>query len=123
MAHEPTALGMLIRAQREALGFSQHKLARLAGTPNTQIMRIESGFIVQPRSKLLQTLAAVLGIPAADLFAAAGYGIPSELPSFRPYLRAKYQNLPPEALAELHRTFAALAEKYGTEGPAPGEDE
>ena len=61
----------------------------------------------------------------ADLYAAAGYPTPTELPSFTPYLRSKYGGLPPEARAELQETFQRLSEKYGYDGdgPADGEDE
>ena len=46
-----------------------------------------------------------------------------ELPSFRPYLRAKYHDLPPDAITELERNFADIARRYGTDGPQDGEDE
>ena len=46
-----------------------------------------------------------------------------ELPSFRPYPRTKYRDLPPEAVAEIESVFDRLAREYRLEGPRDGEDE
>ena len=35
----------------------------------------------------------MLGISGADVFALAGYTVPSDLPTLRPYLSAKYRGL------------------------------
>lgn len=125
MTNSATPLGHMIRARREALGLTQRQVAERIGSTEsgTTVGRIESGFIRQPGVETLSGLAEALGLPMADLFTAAGYAVPSELPSFRPYMRAKYRDLPPEALAELDRTFTDIARRYGTAWPAPGEDE
>lgn len=61
----------------------------------------------------------------ADLYDAAGFELPTELPSFTPYLRTKYRDLPPAARAELQQSFAQIAHRYGYRpgGPRSGEDE
>jgi transcriptional regulator with XRE-family HTH domain len=125
MTNSEAQLGQPIRQRREDLGLSQRQLGERIGSTGsgTTIMRIESGEIANPRVDVLTALAEALDLPSADLFAAAGYAVPNELPSFRPYLRAKYQDLPPEAVTELEDTFADIAKRYGTNGPAPGEDE
>lgn len=123
MSNSAVTLGQLVRDNREKLGLSLRQLGQRIGTTDTTVMRIESGEIANPRGDVLRALAEALDLTSADLFASAGYAVPTELPSFRPYLRAKYHELPPEALAELDRTFADIAKKYGTDGPRDGEDE
>lgn len=123
MTNSKTTLGQLVRDRREALGLSLRQLGQRIGTTDTTVMRIESGEIANPRGEVLRALAEALEVPSADLFAAAGYTIPTELPSFRPYLRTKYGELPDQALRELERNFADIAKRYGSTEPAPGEDE
>jgi hypothetical protein len=65
----------------------------------------------------------VLGIPAADLFATTDWLPRKELPTFRPYMRAKYKELPDEAVTEMEAYLSQLANKYGLRGPVGGEDE
>jgi transcriptional regulator with XRE-family HTH domain len=73
----------------------------------------------------LKRLAAALELPAADLYSAAGIELPTELPTFSPYLRARYRGLPESAQQELQRSFDRIASKYGydPDGPQPGQDE
>lgn len=123
MSNSESTLGQLIRQRRSVLGLSLYQLGERTGITDTTIMRIESGKTANPRGEVLRALAEALELPLADLFAAAGYAAPRELPSFRPYLRAKYKDLPPQAVTELEITFADIARRYGTRGPAPGEDE
>jgi hypothetical protein len=49
----------------------------------------------------------------------------SDLPLPRPYLRAKYPDLPPEAVEQAERYLTRLMRQHGVvaDGPAPGEDE
>ena len=54
------------------------------------------------------------------------YWLPKdELPSFTPYLRSKYRDMPLEARKEIEQSFGEIAKKYGYDGsgPLPGEDE
>lgn len=63
---------------------------------------------------------------AADLFAVAGYSTPQDVPTLRPYLRAKYGVLPESAIAEVEAYLTAVAAQYGgvaAGGPLNGEDE
>lgn len=73
----------------------------------------------------LQALATALDLELADLYSAVGYSSAESLPSFTPYLRSKYGDLPAPAQAELAQSFQHIAHKYGYDanGPAPGEDE
>ncbi len=122
--NEPTQLGAAITARRQALGLSMYELARRSGVHRSRILRIESGEARHPDPRTLSGVAAALGIPSADLFALAGYKSTRELPTFRPYLRTKYGQLPADALRKLERYFERIAAEYGDhDGPAAGEDE
>ena len=118
-------LGRRLRARREELELSLRDLERLAGVDNGTIVRIEQGMFTAPAPDKLSRLADALGLTLADVFALADYAAPSQLPSFQPYLRSKYRDLPPEAVEQLERSFQRLAKRHGldTAGPAPGEDE
>ena len=116
-------LGAFLRHQREAKGLSTRDVAAVVGVDQAQIVRLEQGHVASPKADVLAGIADYLDLPLADVFGLAGYAAPKELPSFRPYLRAKYHNLPPNAVAELEQTFARIARKYGTTGPVDGEDE
>lgn len=119
------ALARLFKQTREALGLSAREVARRAEITDSNVVRLEQGAIPNPRPDTLKALADVLGLDLADVYAAAGYVQPKGLPSFTPYLRSKYADLPAEARQELETSFARIADKYGfdADGPKPGEDE
>jgi transcriptional regulator with XRE-family HTH domain len=118
-------LGDRLRARREALELSLRDLERASGVDNGTIVRIEQGAFAAPRPDKLSRLADALGLSLADVFALAEYSVPSELPTFAPYLRSKYRDLPAPAVEELERSFQQIAKRHGfdPEGPAVGEDE
>ncbi len=118
-------LGQTLRTRREELGLSQRQLAAQAGVNDATIVRIEHGEFNAPAPDKLSRIAAALGLPLADVFALADYVVPSELPSFQPYLRSRYSDLPKDAIDDLDRAFARIVEKHGyrPDGPADGEDE
>ena len=120
---EAADLGNTLRDKRQQAGLSAREVARRAGVSAGTVTRIELGQIPRPQPDSLRAIAAVLDIPAADLFAATDWPSLQELPSFKPYLRAKYADLPPDAIAELENHFQAIAKQYGTDGPQDGEDE
>jgi transcriptional regulator with XRE-family HTH domain len=120
---EAQKLADLLRMKRETLGLSAHEVARRAGVNVGTVTRIELAQIPSPRPESLTAIGDVLGIPAADLFAVADWLPRKELPTFRPYLRAKYRELPDEAIAEIEGFLTQLARKHGVGGPADGEDE
>lgn len=118
-------LGRRLRQRRQQLGLSQRELGRRAGVDDATVVRLEQGLFAAPRPDKLSRIAHALGLSLADVFALADYVVPSELPTFTPYLRAKYGRLPAGAVDELERYFDTLAARYGIDpaGPAPGEDE
>lgn len=118
-------LGQFLRTSRQAKGLSIRGLEAIAGVDDGTIVRIEQGAFASPAPEKLAALAAALEVPLADVFALADYPLPTELPSFTPYLRSKYRDLPDSAVADMERYFARLAKKHGFDpnGPAPGQDE
>ena len=120
---EARRLAELLRDKRLDAGLAAREVARRAGVDVGTVVRIEQGQIASPRLDNLRAIGEVLGIPAADLFAATDWLPREELPTFRPYLRAKYRELPNQAVAEIEAVFDRLARDYGSRGPVGGEDE
>lgn len=120
---EARHLADLLRSHRLAQGLAAREVARRAGVDVGTVTRLEQGQILSPRAENLRAIGEVLHIPAADLFAVAAWLPKDELPSFRPYLRSKYRDLPPEAIAEIEAVFERIARDYGARGPVDHEDE
>ncbi len=60
------SVGVTVRAQRTALGWSQEKLAEVAGIHRVTVVNIESGESV-PTLDTLRLLAQALGVQPGDL--------------------------------------------------------
>lgn len=123
--NEAKRLAYTLKRQRQALGLSASEVARRAGVTAGTITRLELASIQRPQAETLKSIAEVLDIPVSDLFTTADWLPKHQLPTFSPYLRTKYRDLPPEALTELEQSFGRIAKRYGYDGdgPAPGEDE
>lgn len=89
------------------------------------IVRIEQGAFAAPRPDKLSRIAEALGLSLADVFALADYAVPDDLPSFQPYLRSKYRDMPAGAVDDLNKAFQRIVRKHGYQpgGPRDGEDE
>ncbi|MFZ0664667.1 MAG: helix-turn-helix transcriptional regulator [Acidimicrobiales bacterium] len=105
------SLGDFIRSRRTSMGVSLADAAESSDLDPSYWNKLENGHYQNPAPQHLQTIARVLEVPVEDLYGLAGYDIPERLPSFQPYLRAKY-NLPQEAVAELERYFELLRNYY-----------
>jgi transcriptional regulator with XRE-family HTH domain len=118
-------LGRQLRKRREQLGLSLRQLAERAETTDTTIIRIEQGAYAAPAPDKLARIAEALDLSLADVFALADYAVPDDLPSFQPYLRTKYRDMPREAVDDLNKAFTRIVRKHGydPEGPQRGEDE
>jgi len=77
------------------------------------VVRLEAGSIVAPRPDKLSRIAQVLGLSGADVFALAGYTVPGDLPTLRPYLQAKYGGLLKEDLDRIEAYVGRIARKRG----------
>src|SRR5436309_1028001 len=117
--------GAWLRQRRKEAGVTTTGLAKQIGIPDATITRIEQGEFLAPSPEKLRRIAEGLNLSLADVYAMAGYAAPSELPSFQPYLRRKYEDMPAAAERDLERAFRAIIKRHGydPEGPKPGEDE
>lgn len=113
-------LGKLLRERRQELGLSTHQVGAQVGVRQSTILRVEHGRFASPRPAKLARIAEALGLSLADVYARAGYLVPDGLPSFEPYLAAKYRNLPETAVMELVGHFDELAARHGVD-PVPEE--
>lgn len=116
-------LGQLIRRCREQRGLGIRGLEAASGVNVSSIVSLERGDILTPQPDTLKALAAALDVPVSDLFTVAGWLPAGELPTLKPYLRAKYRQLDEQAIADLERYAESLAEKHGRHGPLDHEDE
>ncbi|MGO9458021.1 MAG: helix-turn-helix domain-containing protein [Acidimicrobiales bacterium] len=105
-------LGEYIRDRRASRGLSLGDAAVLSGLHLSYWSKLETGQYEAPAPKHLMVIARALNVDFEDLYGLAGYESPERLPTFRPYLRAKYE-LPPEAVADLERYFELLRNYYG----------
>jgi transcriptional regulator with XRE-family HTH domain len=112
-AKQAKAFGAYIRNRREAFGLSQTQLARLIETRDSTINRLEAGSISAPRPDKLTRIADCLQLNLADVFAMVGYAVPRQLPTHLPYLRAKYPDLPEDAIDEIDTHLRSVAEQHG----------
>jgi transcriptional regulator with XRE-family HTH domain len=117
MSRNLKALGQLIARERARQGLSLETLGNAAGGNRTTIMRLERGEFGRPDPEKLQRIARALDLDARDLLALAGY-VPSDgLPSFGPYLEARYgDELSASARKELGRHFERLHKKKNRGG-------
>lgn len=104
-------LGEYISDRRVSRGLSLSQAADISGLHLSYWSKLENGMYEAPSPKHLQAIARTLGVAVEDLYGLAGYDIPERLPTFRPYLRAKYE-LPPEAVSDLERYFDLLRAYY-----------
>jgi transcriptional regulator with XRE-family HTH domain len=103
----------LLSKKRAAAGLSVNEVARRADVDPGTVWRIEQGQIPTPKAESLKAIGNVLSIPSVDLFAIVGWIPSGDLPSIGPYLRAKYHQLPPEALREIEAHLEDVTRKYG----------
>ena len=99
------------------------QVATQTGMNASVISKLEAGQILGPLPETLKDLARVLKIPMSDLFVIADWLPADELPTLKPYLRAKYHDLDEAAIAELERYADQLAKRHGGLGPIGREDE
>jgi transcriptional regulator with XRE-family HTH domain len=112
------ALGDYLRAGRIAARLSMRSLAERVGVSYGYMSRLESGHFLRPSPDILYRLAEVLEIDGNDLLARTGYAVSSDLPSFTPYLRAKYA-MSDEAAKQLSEFFQQMTDSYDiTERPS-----
>lgn len=116
-------LGTLLRARRTALNLSLRQVAQLTGLTISTLSEIETGVNLSPLPDTLKSLARGLGLSISDLFVIADWLPADELPTLKPYLRAKYHDLDEGAITELEAYANRLIQRHGGHGPTDHEDE
>ncbi|MEU2869789.1 helix-turn-helix transcriptional regulator [Streptomyces olivoreticuli] len=107
-------LGNFIRQAREGLDIPLIRLAADLRMHQSYLSRLERGDFKQPSPEVLQRLAIALKVRHEDLFALAGYLAPDLLPSFMPYMRAKYA-MSEQAAEQINAYFTVFRHRYGIE--------
>jgi len=87
---------------------------------HSYVSRLENDAFRSPSPEKLRKVAEVLDLNQGDVFALAGYHRPADLPSFAPYLRAKYQ-MSDEDMERITDYFSLLQEKHGIVDRPPRE--
>jgi XRE family transcriptional regulator of biofilm formation len=106
------ALGYLLRSRREAAGLSLTQMAKEFGISHTYLGRLERGEYAHPTPVILGRVAKCLQVRLEDLYALAGITLPTDLPEFGPYLRAKHPDWPTLIITELDDYCDFLKHKY-----------
>jgi|ERR1017187_7157654 transcriptional regulator with XRE-family HTH domain len=109
------ALGNLLRDGRLAAGLSKRALAEKLAVSRPYLSRLERGEYNHPAPPILARISKCLDIRIEDLYAIVGYMVPSDLPNFEPYVRAKHPNWPDGAIRELESFYDYLKHKYSQE--------
>ena len=111
-------LADMLKQRRLALGLSASEVARRAGIDKHTYINLENAERGRPAMESVQVIADALAIPIADVFAITGWLPRTELPSFRPYLRTKYNHMPEAALKDMEAYFDDIASRYQvSDGP------
>ena len=116
-------LAELLRTNRQAAGLSMRQLAHASGVNVSIVSRLEAGVQPNPLPDTLKALARVLKLPITDLFVTADWLPAGELPTLKPYLRAKYRDLDERAIADIEAYANQRAQRHGGTGPIDREDE
>lgn len=116
-------LALFIQKHRMQAKLSMRELAEKSKLQLATLAGLEAGTLLSPQPDTVASLAGPLRLTVTDLYTAAGWLPPNELPAFRPYMRAKYRDLDDDAIAELEQYAERLIERHGTTGPTSREDE
>ena len=114
-------LGDYLREQRLRHGYSLRQMGRMVRLDFTYLGKLEQGLYQYPKPDHLRAIARALEVEPAEVMTLAGYEEAGDLPAMRPYLRAKYHDLPPEVLAQIADYAEFLTARHGEKGG--GDDE
>ena len=106
------ALGSFLKGKREAAGLTLTQLSTELGVSRPYLSRLERGDYSHPSSLILNKIMKRFNVSAEDAFAMTGYTLPSDLPSFGPYVRAKHADWPDGVVQELESFYDYLKYKY-----------
>jgi transcriptional regulator with XRE-family HTH domain len=110
MPSKKSSFAKFIRERRAELGLTGPELAARIGVSKSNVSYWENDSGM-PNLAVLGRLADGLQVDYEDLLAVTGQHL-SGLPTFAPYLRAKYGELPDKAVAEAEDFFNELRQRY-----------
>jgi transcriptional regulator with XRE-family HTH domain len=122
-ADQARRLGIFVGGRRRQLGLSMRQLAREIGTNISTISALEAGTSLSPQPDTLKAIARVLNLSVSDLYVLNDWLPADELPTLKPYLRAKYRDLDEQAIADIEAYANQRAKRHGGTGPVNREDE
>jgi transcriptional regulator with XRE-family HTH domain len=122
-ADQARRLGIFVGGRRRQLGLSMRQLAREIGTNISTISALEAGTSLSPQPDTLKAIARVLDLSVSDLYVLTDWLPADELPTLKPYLRAKYRDLDERAIADIEAYANQRAQRHGGTGPVDREDE
>ena len=122
-ADQARRLGIFVGGRRRQLGLSMRQLAREIGTNISTISALEAGTSLSPQPDTLKGVARVLDLSVSDLYLLTDWLPADELPTLKPYLRAKYRDLDERAIADIEAYANQRAQRHGGTGPVNREDE
>jgi len=100
-------LGDYVRARRHAMRLTLAQAERRSGVDATYWSKLELGEYKSPNPRYLVAIAHTLDVAVEELYGLAGYYLPTQLPSFAPYLRSRY-DLDDRAVDELFAVFEQI---------------
>ncbi|MEM7092704.1 MAG: helix-turn-helix transcriptional regulator [Actinomycetota bacterium] len=112
--------GRFMARARADKGLTAKTLGQLTGVDASTIVRIENGKIASPRPETIASMAEALSLPAADVFARAGYTSPTELPDVTAYMRTRFKGLPEEAAQKIARYATRIARQHSIDPTREG---
>ena len=113
----------IIKKRRVELGFSIRQLASVSGLQFATVVGLENATILAPQPDTLAALFFFIDMWLSEIYTVAGLLPAGELPSLRPYMRAKYRDLDERAIADLERYAEQILKRHGAAGPRGREDE
>lgn len=116
-------LAEILRSRRTSLGLSMREVAAAAGFNVATVFQLEAGTNLSPLPDTLRAIAEVLRLNVSDLYTIADWLPAGELPTLKPYLRAKYRDLDERAIADIEAYANKRSQRHGGRGPIEREDE
>lgn len=104
-------LGQYLEQGRQRIGLSLRQLADASGVNVSAVNRLLKDEVDSPAAEHLQSIANVLELDTADVFAYIGVTPPKGLPGITPYLRAKHK-LRGETLNKAAQEIRNIIDKY-----------
>ena len=119
---ERPRIARMLEEGRRACGLTQKEAAPQLGVTAPYLNRLERGVYFNPSPRILVAAAKLYSLPLADLFAAAGYLVPSELPTLEAYLQATFKSLPGWAIKEMVHFCEFVQERHADNANKDGEN-